>query len=174
MTPWSELPGAAVQITMVTSRGGTSASGDDIKQTPWVMNKDGAIYYFSAVDGQNSTYGQYGQWVQIPTIFPAQYVTDGFVLTAGGVFFSEDNIEGIWPIFIGLPQDEHGNIVKLKQIAAGGSISAAVAYGPPDDRIEWDTAYPWWGSGFTGTPLWGLDYAGNIWLVVEETVVPVQ
>lgn len=155
MTAWARLPGGAVTITMITKPGGISPYGVDTRQTPWVLNASGEVYRWSANSGNNAEYPPEGQWVKVLTPEPAVWITEqGLLGQSGETYYCDtdapvnygDWYELIPPNVYGVPTSP----IHLKQIAAGGSITATVIGGPTWQYIM--------------TPnFWGLDYQGNVY-----------
>ena len=179
ITPWAPVAGVAEHISMVTTSGGTTGNASDVQQTPWVVNAEQEVWYYSAVHGNNADYPPTdGNWVKINCWAPALYVTDGFILTTEGVWFTGGHTDpSQWNPYIGFPSDDNGNPVALKQIAAGGWISTAVIGGPPRGLIvDGDAlgAPPQEQLPGPETALWGLDYEGNVYYVEGHVVTPIQ
>ena len=153
MSPWLQLPGSAVTITMFTTPGGTSPSASDVVQTPWVLNTSGEVYRWSPSSGSNAQYGQSGQWRKVQTPEPATWISDGSMLGQSGYLYkcvSDACYNGNPAIWLGVAPYANGVPIHLKQIATSGSISQAVVGGNPALIIYSPVA-------------WGIDYQGNIY-----------
>jgi hypothetical protein len=152
-SPWTHLPGAAIQVSLFTDPpvSGTLGNGSNTVQNPWVVTSEGAIYFWNQ--------GEY-TWVRAP-FFPdgyqsALWLTDHYAL---------DDASNVWA-WTG-PSSGGSSSAQWQLVSglSGGATNPGVPY-----IVQ--IAFSQQASGnYVGQPsspigpsqIWGIDWNGSIY-----------